>query len=32
MKAWKDALHSFEQVCDANMLIAPEDSIAVMTS
>ena len=36
MKAWKDALHSFEQVCDANMLvaelIAPEDLIAVMTS
>jgi hypothetical protein len=32
MKAWKDALHSFEQVCDTNMLIAPEDSIAVMTS
>ena len=36
MKAWKDALHSFEQVCDMNMLIAeliaPEDSIAVMTS
>jgi len=35
-KAWKDALHSFEQVCDMNMLIAeliaPEDSIAVMTS